>query len=224
MSRHGARTFFTPEEKKPIDEAVAQAEKTTSGEIVPVLASRAGSYTHGLYHAAVSAAFFATLALFGVHCLVHEYLELGIWDIPIFIVVPVQFLALLGGYHLARWSPDIQRAFLPRALLQRRVELAAQRAFRELGLKNTKEGTGIMLYVSLFERVAVVLADKGIAAKCQKSTWDGVRDLLIAALKRGEAARGFVEAIAECGRILGKDFPAGADNPDELPNELRVLA
>ena len=51
-----------------------------------------------------------------------------------------------------------------------------------------------------------------------------MRDLLIAGLKQGDGAKGYTDAIAECGRILSKDFPPGAENPNELPNELRVLA
>jgi putative membrane protein len=218
------RAFFTQQEKLAIDAAVSQAEKGTSGEIVPVLAGRAGAYTHGLYHAALSMAVFATILVFGVHLIVHDHLQWDMWAIPVYVIFPAQLLALVIGYHAARRSPNMHRAFLPQALLQARVALAARRAFRDLGLSETKGGTGIMLYVSLFERVAIVMADKGIASKCPQSTWDGVRDLLIAGLRKNQGAKGFADAIAECGRILSKDFPPGAENPNELPNELRVLA
>jgi putative membrane protein len=224
MRHLAARTFFTPEQKKAIDAAVSEAEKGTTGEIVPVLASSAGDYTHGLYHAAISAAIMGTIGVLGVHFLLLPVLDKDAWDVPIHVLLPVQVVSLVLGYHLARLSPRFRLSFLPRRLLQHRVEHAARRAFRDLGVKKTKDGTGIMLYVSLFERIALVLADRGIASKCPKETWDGVRDLLLKGMKQDDPARGFTQAIAECGRILSKDFPAKGENANELPNELRILA
>ncbi len=221
------RAFFTQQEKLEIDAAVARAEKTTSGEIVPVLAARAGDYTHGLYQAGVTGAVLATLAVIAVWLVGHE---LGsehfpsATAIPLYVLLPAQFVGLLAGYHVTARSWDLHRAFTPQAQLQKTVELTARRAFHELDLHRTKGATGIMLYVSLFERVAIVVADKAIAAKHDQKTWDVVRDLLIAGLKSGQGSKGFTDAIAECGRILSKDFPPSAENPDELPNELRVIA
>ena len=80
-----------------------------------------------------------------------------------------------------------------------------------------------MLYVSLFERVAIVLADKAIAAKHPKKTWDGVRDRLLDGLKKGNAVEGYKNAIQECGTILSKEFPAKPDDTNELPNQIRLL-
>jgi len=219
-----ARTFFKDDEKKAIDTAVAEAEKTTSGEIVPVLATRAAAYTHGLYHAALSAAFVATLAVVGAHFALAEQLDRDFLEIPIYVLLPAQLLALVLGYHAARLSPRVHRRFLPKALLQQTVEHAARRAFRDLGLAETQGATGIMIYVSLFERVAVVLADKGISAKHKQETWDSVRDIVLNGLATGHGAEGYTKAIGECGRILSRDFPPTAENPNELPNQLRVLA
>jgi len=218
------RAFFTQEDKLCIDKAVAEAEKKTSGEIVPVLAGRAAAYTHGLYHAALTMAALASLAMLGVRLALEPFMGWDLWHMPVWVVFPVQLAAASFGYHLARVRWEVHRAFLPRALMQARVMHAARRAFRDLGISNTKGATGIMLYVSLFERMAVVLADKGIAAKCPPETWDGVRDILIAGLKQGDHAKGYTDAIAECGRILAPHFPIQADDTNELPNELRVLA
>lgn len=217
------RAFFSQEERQRIDAAVAKAEKTTSGEIVPVIAGRAADYTHGLYHAGVTLTLLASLALAGANLAFHAPLGWGPWTIPLYVLLPAQLAAMLAGYHVARASWRVHRAFLPQALLEREVTRAARRAFHDLDLHRTKGATGIMLYVSLFERVALVVADKGIASKCDPKTWDGVRDILIAGLRSGDGAKGFTDAIAECGRILAKDFPPSAENPDELPNELRVV-
>ena len=73
------------------------------------------------------------------------------------------------------------------------------------------------------ERTAVVLADKAIASKLPQATWDGVRDLLTKGLSLGKGAQGFTDAIAECGKILSKEFPIQANDTNELPNQLRVL-
>ncbi|MEZ0230948.1 MAG: TPM domain-containing protein [Planctomycetota bacterium] len=220
------RAFFTQQEKLDIDAAVAKAEKSTSGEIVPVLAARADDYPAGRYHAGITFAILATFVLVAANLAAAEMgweYSQGPWTVPLWALLPAQFAALLVGYHLAARSWNLQRAFLPQALLQKRVAIEARRAFHDLELHKTTGSTGIMLYVSLFERVAIVVADKAIATKHNQQTWDGVRDLLIAGLKTGHSAKGFTDAIAECGRILSKDFPPSAENPNELPNELRVV-
>ncbi|MCH8829466.1 MAG: hypothetical protein IID45_07810 [Planctomycetes bacterium] len=90
-------------------------------------------------------------------------------------------------------------------------------------LTHSKASTGIMVYVSLFERAIVVVADKAINETHSQSDWDKVRDLLADGLRNDKAADGFVAALAECGRILAENFPIQKDDVDELPNHLRII-
>jgi putative membrane protein len=224
MAHQTSKTFLTDAEKARIDEAVRRAEIKTSGEIVPVLATSAEPYDRGLFYAALMSALVATLSAFAILFMPLEFLYNveAPWVLPSYFFA-IQLVALFGGYHAARFVPGIHRAFISRAHMQRRVDRAARQAFRLFQLTHTKEATGIMIYVSLFERAVVVLADKAIDRKHDKHTWDDVRDLLIDGLRKGNAVDGFERAIAECGRILEKDFPIKPDDVNELPNHIRLM-
>lgn len=217
------RTFLTEEEKKRIDEAVEKAEMTTSGEIVPVLAGFSGNYDRGLFLAAMVGAGLATLILVGIYLLPLPFLDAEPWAIPLWVVLPCQFIGLALGYRAAATNEKILRRFVPREILQQSVAKAAYRLFSTLGIQETRDSTGILIYVSLFERLVFIVADRSISNKLSEETWKDMRDGLVTNLKIGKAADGFIEAIQKCGHLLSSHFPRKPDDSNELPNQLRVI-
>src|SRR5690606_39064631 len=107
-------------------------------------------------------------------------------------------IGFLLAYVLAR-RPSVQRLFiaLPDRLLQ--VQRRAQLEFYEAGLMKTDQRTGILIFVSMMEHQAVVLADRSIAEKVDSEEWLGVIEKLLNGIKRGDAKTGFVDAIRRCG-------------------------
>ena len=104
------------------------------------------------------------------------------------------------------------------------VRARAVRAFHEHGLQRTAEGTGVLVFASLFEREAVVLGDHGIHAR-MGDDWRKAVDALTAGLRAGDPARGFVEAIAICGARLAEHFPREPGTPpsrNELEDAIRT--
>lgn len=103
----------------------------------------------------------------------------------------------------------------PRA---RAVELFAQQR-----VWDTEENTGILIYVQLVERKVEILADRGIAERVPQVEWDAICRAMEASFRRGEWRRGAVQAVAGAGELLMRHFPAGATNPNELPDQPVVL-
>lgn len=223
--RQTSSDFFSDSELGQINDAVEKAEKVTSGEIVPVLATQSDAYDRGLFLCALMVGLLGTAAVCAVWFLLYlgDVTELVGWEAPIFAVFPVQVIAILTGYHLAAALPGLHRTFLSRAYLQQSVDRAAKRAFRQFHLAGTKDATGIMVYVSIFERMVVVLADHSISKQHDQSTWDDVRNKITSGLADGNGAQGISSAIEECGKILAHDFPIQADDTNELPNHLRLM-
>jgi len=105
------------------------------------------------------------------------------------------------------------------------VRARAVRAFHEQGLHRTAEGTGVLLFASLFERRAVVLGDRGIHEKMVDGEWDRALEALVAGMRAGDPGRGFEEAVALCGARLAEHFPrdpAAKAPPNELGDAIRV--
>jgi putative membrane protein len=102
-----------------------------------------------------------------------------------------------------------------------KVRLRAERAFYEQGLHKTREGTGILILLSLLERRAQILADQAINTRVPRGTWDSLVQDLVQGIQAGRHTEAFCHVVARCGDLLAAHFPAReGDNPNELPDEL----
>jgi uncharacterized protein len=140
---------------RAIEAAVRDAERRTSGEIVPVLAERSDEYAEVRL---VAAALLAPGA--GVLWLAFAPGR-DLW------LLPTQF----GVFAVVAWLSGrraLLRLLAPGAWLAERVQRAAELAFHQLGMVETRDRTGILIYVSLLERRVVVLADRGIQSAWPK--------------------------------------------------------
>jgi uncharacterized membrane protein len=99
----------------------------------------------------------------------------------------------------------------------------ARQVFAELGVWDTEENSGVLIYVQLVDRRIEIVADRGIAAKVLQAEWDAICRTMERSFKAGRFADGAHEAIQAVTAILVRHFPAGAVNPDELPDKPVVL-
>jgi putative membrane protein len=203
-----AEKFFSQEEKERIRRAVLAAEQNTSGEIVPVVVSASARYTEIELLGLVAGLGIGTLAaaLFG-----------DPWAQDYAFSWPMAGAA--AGFFLCR-IPWIKRHLLTQGRLDDAVLQRSLAAFTAEGLHQTRDHTGILIFVSLLEHDAEVLADKGINEKVPRGTWDEVVRILTTELKAGHACDGFCKAIERCGAILAEHFPRAPDDKDELSNRL----
>ncbi len=221
-----ASTFFTEPECTTIAEAVSAAEKKTSGEIVPVIATASGRYDRAE-------------DLFGLTCSV--LLLIVSWIIfqeirpvegdwasgqrLILGLVPIVVIFLVGfslGAALSTWIPALKLPFLSRAEMEAEVDRSAAEAFQRFRVRGTAAGTGVLIY-SLFEHTVQVIGDDAIAAKLTQEDWNQVRDLVLDGIRSGQAAEGLRQAIAHSGDLLAGHFPIEPGDVDELTNELRII-
>jgi putative membrane protein len=190
-----------------ITDAIRAAEAKTSGEIFCVIARHASDYR------LVPLAWAAVLALVVPAPLIF----LTLW--PALVIYVVQLAAFIAA-ALVLSLPPIRFRIVPRSALHRRAHAAAMRQFFAHGLHQTENRTGVLIFASAAERYAEIVADAGINAKVSPHVWDEAIAALIAGIKAGRPADGFVAAIERCGAVLAEHFPPGALNRDELPNKL----
>lgn len=198
-----------------VEAAVKAAEKRTRGEIVPVLARRSAPHGHAPW-------MLGGLVLLGLLLSPSRPWDAWLpWGFRGALLLDLLAAAALGALF-GRMALAV-RLLTPVRDQRAAVHLAAEAAFYRFGLRKTRGSTGILLYVSLAEHRAVVLADDGIAAKVPAETWDQVCGLLLKGAGARDLATGYEEAVARCAQILAKPFPPRKKEPDELANRLRVL-
>lgn len=201
---------FTTDEEKRIGDAITAAEKTTSGEILAVVAPQSDGYLY-------------------VPFLVASLVALIVpWPFIYFTWHPVQWIYLIQLLVFAGIAalllPGYARLwFVPRSVKHMHAHRRAVEQFVVQNLHTSAGHTGVLIFVSMAERYAEIIADKSIHQKVAEGTWQGIVDQLTADLANDKAADGFVAAITACGRHLAQHFPPGSANRNELPNHLIVL-
>ncbi|KAF0165387.1 MAG: hypothetical protein FD157_1374 [Rhodocyclaceae bacterium] len=95
--------------------------------------------------------------------------------------------------------------------------------FSQLRVWDTDENSGILIYVQLVDHRVEILADRGIAARVPQAEWDAICRAMEASFRRGEWRQGALQAVTRAGELLARHFPAGENNPNELPDQPLVI-
>ena len=213
----GVRDIFTPEAEVEIRNAVDRAEEGTAGEIVPFVVAQSDSYEGALWKGAAIGALLLSLVATGVWLLWEP------WGVAIALWLAGPSLAGAAvGYLLAGAVPSLRRALIGSEVIQRRVRRRAAVAFLDEEVFRTSDRTGILVFLSLFERQVVVLGDEGINRKVDQKEWQGVVSRLIDGIREDRAVAALVGAISECGELLRRrGIDIKPDDVNELSDELR---
>jgi putative membrane protein len=199
--------ILTEVDRARIAEAISQAEQKTAGEIFCLIAQSSSDYR------LVPVAWAAMAALLVPAPLIY----LTTWPAP--AIYGLQLALFLVLAWVLSW-PAIRFAIVPRRVKRERCHTEALRQFRSFGLERTADRTGVLIFVSVAERHAEVVADAGICAKVGPDMWERAVDEMIAAIRAGRPADGFVEAIRLAGLVLAEHVPPTGANADELPNRV----
>ncbi|MBP9924492.1 MAG: TPM domain-containing protein [Cyclobacteriaceae bacterium] len=209
---------FNPKDLERIKNAVKEAESKISGEIVPVFVEKSSHYTIANYRAALIGA----AAIFFLIIIFDRYVpNLAVYD-PVLIFT----LVMLGGFIGALKSHYInlvKRLMLSQSYMDQATRKRAENAFLQEEVFNTRQRTGIMIFISFFEHEVIVMADKGISEVVDQKEWDSMVRKIIDNVKQGKIVDGIEAAILRCGEILlEKGFVITPDDVNELGDDLRI--
>lgn len=208
---------FSASDLEAVRRAVAAAEAESAGEIVPYVVAASDPYPGAAWKGATFAALAAALAAWAIHR------AGGYWGghLLAWTALPPAAGAALGflAVHLL---PPLRRWLAGAELIELRTRRRAAAAFLEQEVFQTAGRTGILLFVSLFERRVVILADSGIHARVEEGEWDGIVARIVDGIRRGEAEAALVAGVRACGDLLarhGLSRPPGRGN--ELADDVR---
>ncbi len=218
------RLDISEADRARIREAVKVAESKTSGEIFTVVAGMSDDYR-------IVPLLWATLAalLVPLPILLIGYFS-DPWTYPgddgagwpalwIYLLQLAVFVLLALVLSL----PAIRVLVVPRGHKEDRAHALAVEQFLAHGLHMTEARTGVLIFVSLAEHYAEIVADSAIARKVDQAVWDAAMAKLIAEIKDGRLAEGLIAAIGETGAVLAQHFPPRPRDPNELSDDLVVI-
>lgn len=220
-------TYLSQEDHTRISAAVAQAELHSCGEIVTVLADRSDGYTDIQLAWSAAASLLALCAL-----VIAPEFYLGLYDrffadwghewTPRAIVSLAAVFAALkfgGVFLLQLWQP-LKFLLIPPPVKTMRVHARAIRAFRIGAERRTTGRTGVLIYLSMREHRAEIVADAAIASKVDPEVWGDAMQAMLAHVREGRIAEGMCAAVDKVGAILALHFPRTSEDVNELPDRL----
>jgi putative membrane protein len=221
---------FTPQDHALVTAAVTRAEQASDGEIVTIVTDRSDAYHDvGLHYAVL-----AMLLVPGILALVPQAtvdwatsLFLG-WNAELsraalmaFLFVKLAAAFLIVRFALA-WMP-LRIALTPGMTKTRRVRRRAIALFKASAERRTAGRTGILLYLSLLEHRAEIVADEAIVSRVAPELWGEAMSDLVAEVKDGRPGDGMARAVERMGAVLAEHFPKSHTDTNELPDRLIEL-
>lgn len=212
-----------------VSAAIAAAEAHSDGEIVAISSEESDAYHDvGLHYAVLTG--FAVLALFAAA----PTLLTGLRDLfvgwgteaslreVLTMALMLSLAAFLIALFACKWRP-LRLALTPGATKTRRVRRRAIMLFRTGAERRTVGRTGILIYLSLAEHRAEIVADEAITSVTSPETWGEAMAALLLHVKAGRPAEGIAAAVALIGTVLTEHFPKSASDTNEIPDKLIEL-
>ncbi len=210
-----------------VSAAVSAAEANSAGEIVTIITRQSDTYADIALLWSAFAAFLALTALtFAPDFYLHLYDRLtGGWvqqwharEISA-VALLVASLKFAGMWLLQLWPP-LRLFLVPRSLRHARVRARAITCFKVGAERRTTGRTGILIYLSMAEHRAEIVADEAIAGKVAPEVWGEAMAAMLAPIREGRLADGMIAAVEKVGAVLADHFPRASADQNELPNRL----
>ncbi|MBN8808829.1 MAG: hypothetical protein J0I47_11450 [Sphingomonas sp.] len=221
---------FSAADRDLVGAAVTAAETGTDGEIVTIVARRSDDYRD----TALIGGALAMLLVLALLAFEPRWIDAvlapwhGGWDeapgegVRLLVVLVVQVAAFALAWAALR-APALRLAVTPDHTKARRVQRRAVQHFKVGAESRTAARVGVLLFLSLDERRAEIVADAAIHAKVPAERWGEAMAALLVEVRAGRPAHGMAAAVARIGAIVGEHFPKTADDVNELPDRLIEL-
>lgn len=218
---------FSEEDHRLVTEAVARAESLSDGEIVTVIAESSDAYHDVALHWALLAMLLVPAAAAALpQSLIDDIAALFLgWNaeltrpVAMLIMIAALILTFLVARLVLAWRA-LRMALTPGATKSRRVARRALQIFRVSAEKKTHGRTGVLLYLSLLEHRAEIIADEAIHSKVKPEVWGDAMVALVDKVKDGRPGEGMALAVDSIGEVLATVLPKTLGDPNQIPDRL----
>lgn len=222
-----ASSLFSEDEQSALRRAVHEAEAKTSGEVVVAVASVSGRYDRAedIVGMLVGLGALCALWIFGQRIVPGSgewasgsTVALGLLQLVLIVVAGV-----VAGSAVASFFPVLGLPFISAKEKQEEVERRAAECFYRYGVGRSVGATGILIYISLYERMVAVKGDQAISAKIAEAEWQDVCRAILDGFKDGQPCRGICEGLTKCGDHLARHFPKQEGDVNELADAVHFI-
>jgi putative membrane protein len=201
---------LSAEDQRRVGDAIKAVEATTAGEIVCVLARASSEY---MSYATAWSALIALIA---------PWFMIALTNLSVNQILLAQIVIFVVLFVILSES-SLHRFLIPRAARRAHAHRAAMEQFVIRGMARTKNRAGVLIFVSLAEHYARIVADDGIASKVRQSVWQDAIDALLERAGADEIVEGLVIAVEKCGAVLAEHFPPETGDEDQLPDRIYLI-
>ncbi len=221
-----ATDFLNAEQRKRIEQAVVDAETQTSCEIVPVVATASGRYDRSEDMIGLWATIFAAVIVWLIFP--RQSIESGSWEgtplvVGLLTMVAAVVVAFISGVVVGSRVGWLRRLFTPRKQMLEEVSARAREVFFDKRIHHTSGATGMLIYVSLFEHMAVILGDQKVLDKLGQKSLDRLCQQLTQGLHQGDRVEAICGVLAEVGKQLSGPLPRAEGDVNELRDTLVLI-
>lgn len=201
-------SLFSNEEAEQIRRTVTLVEKTTAGELAVVVTQRSDDYA---FHRSITC--LVTTVAGG--WLVYQGFPL----LPSAWVFGGQAVVWALCWWLSAWPP-LLRSIVPRSVREQAVVAKTKQIFIDYGVTETRDRSGVLIFISEAEHQVHILADRGVHERVGDVGWNKYVGGIVDAIRAGRTAAGLCEQLTSIGVVLAENFPPRPDDDNELPDEL----
>ncbi|RXJ84057.1 TPM domain-containing protein [Arcobacter sp. CECT 8985] len=202
--------YINENEKKLISQEIEKLEKSSSVELVAVIAKKSSFYKYeGLLVTVAFTTIISFISLFFTN------------NINLFFQLQILVFALV--FSLFYKFDDLCLNFISKKYKHKKASQKAKKEFENLGIKNTQTRQGIMFYVSIEEKYVEIITDEQIRKKIDNQYWQEIINEFVKDVKANEFSKGYLKAITTCSDTLIKKFPIQKNDINELSNEVIEL-
>ncbi len=218
------------EQRKEIAKAIGANEKFTSGEIYCVVARKSSDYHFSVMFISAVLALLIPIIMISFNIdfktlILNQFFGWGAEysftteQFDLSILLCLQILILILGSIIST-NDTIKNLIVPKFVKRQAVHKQGIDQFLAHGIKDTMDKTGVLIYVSLSEKIVEVFADEGIYKKVDKQVWHNAVGKILLHTKQGDLKTGLIEGINEVGGVLKEHFPPRPDDVNELSDSV----
>jgi len=203
--------YFKEETRSKIGRVISQIESQSHVELVVIIKSRVHGYSE--FPLAIGSALaFVALTYFRFS---HEFYD----DWVVYIGIIFSFVmgaVLVGGI------PMLLRLVVGQKRLEKSAEIMARACFQKGGIHHTRDKTGVLIFIAVWERQIVIIPDRGVESAIPPGEWKKIQQSFRGVFQANNPSHSLLEKLEGLQTLFSRYVPQVEGDINELPDNLEI--